>query len=571
MKNTDKIQTKLKMRYQQAFQKMNLGTRLFILVVSLLIGSTLSVGITSYLKAKEMTMETIKNRIVREAELMGHLAENLKFLYISQDDYFMQQLQINIRNQQDKLEKDGILSEFFYLTDEQVIPFEVSKGKLPELSESLISQMNGSDSGLLHKKLDGKDYTITFRPMTEIDGTYAIIIPTETYMGPVTEMAHFTLVVIVISLIILTLLMIVFVRTLTRPLSLLRETMKQVREGKLERAADINTSVPEILSLHKSYNAMIDQMRSMLQELKSTTVELSRTGGNLQSSSEDALASSQQLVAAIHMVKHGAEQTASSSEDSVNSFRDMKNKIEEAMDNMNVVLNSSKTMNKSAKGGEYTMKELISSIHTFEKDFDKFNSTIKHVKNYASSISNLVGLIQGVSGQTKLLALNATIEAARAGDAGKGFTVVAKEIRKLADQSSHAAEEITQSIIHMEEVTVNATEEFDEMLIKMKTNLNLANSSKLTFDELMKEIGGVNENMKDMQGKLKELEYILPELEHSADGLLSLSQETSASSDEMFAASENQNELLEGNHHIGKQLNELSQSLSAITSRFNLR
>jgi methyl-accepting chemotaxis protein len=217
------------------------------------------------------------------------------------------------------------------------------------------------------------------------------------------------------------------------------------------------------------------------------------------------------------------------------------------------------------------MEELIGTIHTFERDFDKLNSTIRHVKNYASSISNLVGLIQAVSGQTKLLALNATIEAARAGEAGRGFGVVAKEIRKLAEQSSHAAEQITQSIIHMEEVTVSATEEFDEMLSKMKSNLTLANSSKLTFDELMKEIGDVNENMKVMQGKLKELEYILPELEQSADGLLSVSQETSASSDEMLAASENQIEQMEGNHHIGKHLNELSQSLSAITSKFHLQ
>ncbi|MCA1318974.1 methyl-accepting chemotaxis protein [Bacillus tianshenii] len=571
MKKTDKIHKRFVVWFQQFFQKINLGTRLFILVVSLLVGSILSVGITSYLKAKEMTMETMENRFIREGELMGHLAENLKFLYVSEDSYFMQQLQISIRDQQKKLKNDGISSEYFYIKDQQVLPFEVSKDKVPALPDTLIAEMEKSGQGIIHKELAGKDYTITYRNMSEIGGIYAIMIPTETYLGPVEEMAYFTLIVTVISLVIFTLLIFLFVRTLTRPLSMLRETMKQVREGKLERAADINTTVPEILSLHKSYNAMIDQMRSMVHELKSTTVELEETGGKLQSSSEHALASSQQLVSAIHLVKHGAEQTATSSEVSVNCFRDMKHKIEEAMDNMDVAFQSSKTMNRSARGGEHTMEDLISTIVTFEKDFDKLNITIRHVKNYASSISNLVGLIQGVSEQTKLLALNATIEAARAGEAGRGFDVVAKEIRKLAEQSSQAAEQITQSITQMEEVTVSATEEFDEMLSKTKSNLSLANSSKLTFDELMKEIDGVNENMKVMQGKLKELEYILPELEQSADGLLSVSQETSASSDEMLAASENQIGQMEGNHHIGKHLNELSQSLSAITSRFHLQ
>ncbi|MBM7620228.1 methyl-accepting chemotaxis protein [Bacillus tianshenii] len=571
MKKTDKIHKRFVVWFQLVFQKINLGTRLFILVVSLLVGSILSVGITSYLKAKEMTMETMENRFIREGELMGHLAENLKFLYVSEDSYFMQQLQISIRDQQKKLKNDGISSEYFYIKDQQVIPFEVSKDKVPALPDTLIAEMEKSGQGVIHNELAGENYTITYRNMNEIGGIYAIMIPTETYLGPVEEMAYFTLIVTVISLVIFTLLIFLFVRTLTRPLSMLRETMKQVREGKLERAADINTTVPEILSLHKSYNAMIDQMRSMVDELKSTTVELEETGGKLQSSSEHALASSQQLVSAIHLVKHGAEQTATSSEVSVNCFRDMKHKIEEAMDNMDVAFQSSKTMNRSAKGGEHTMEDLISTIVTFEKDFDKLNITIRHVKNYASSISNLVGLIQGVSEQTKLLALNATIEAARAGEAGRGFDVVAKEIRKLAEQSSQAAEQITQSITQMEEVTVSATAEFDEMLSKTKSNLKLANSSKLTFDELMREIDGVNENMKVMQGKLKELEYILPELEQSADGLLSVSQETSASSDEMLNASENQIGQMEGNHHIGKHLNELSQSLSAITSRFHLQ
>ena len=95
---------------EKIFQKFNLGTRLFILFVSLLILSVVVVGASSYIKAKDMNMESIENRLMREAELMGYIAENLKFVYVSDEDYFMQQLESSVRSQQKKLKSDGISS-----------------------------------------------------------------------------------------------------------------------------------------------------------------------------------------------------------------------------------------------------------------------------------------------------------------------------------------------------------------------------------------------------------------------------------------------------------------------------
>ncbi|WP_235864006.1 methyl-accepting chemotaxis protein [Sutcliffiella halmapala] len=547
-----------------------LGTRLFALFVSLLVISIVVVGLSSYIKSKEMTMEMMENRLIRESELMGHIAENLKFLYISDEEYFMQQLEVNIRSQQEKLKVDGITSEFFYIVDQHAIPFKVSEDVIPSINESLINQITDSKSGVIHSKIEGVDYTITYQEMKEINGIYVLLIPTKSYLGPVNSMAYFTIFIVIISVLICTLLLILFVRTLTKPLSELSDTISQVRQGSLNRSSSIKTTLPEILSLQNSYNAMIDQMRSMVHELKETTVKLEETGVELKISSEYSLVSSHQLVTAINLVKQGAEQTASSSESSVTSFNDMKDKIEDTLVNMNIVSDSSDAMSLSAEYGEKTISQLITTIRTFEEDFAHLNKTIIHVKNYSSSITNLVGLIKGITEQTKLLALNATIEAARAGEAGRGFAVVANEVRKLADQSSSAAEEITNSIHKMEGVTIGATQEFDQMLSKVQTNLSMANESKLSFDELMQEIATVSKNLQGMQTTLQGLEYLLPNLEQSADMLLSVSQETSASSDEMLAASEKQIQQMAGTNNIGLRLHKLSTSLSQITQRFKI-
>ncbi|TYS59291.1 methyl-accepting chemotaxis protein [Sutcliffiella horikoshii] len=559
---------RIKVQVQHYLGKINLGTRLFILFITLMLTSITAVGIVSYTKSKEMTIESMENRLVREVELMGYIAEPLKFTYISDDAYFMQQLEVNIRSQRDTLKEDGISPEFFYITNNEIQPFKVSEGNLPSMTDNMVEWMVNSKEGILKDRIDGVEYTITYQEMKELDGIYALILPTKSYLSPVHEMGIFTLMVISVSIILFTCITILFVRTLTKPLSVLREAMREGREGNLRPTKNMKTSIPELVSLNKSYNSMIHNMTQVVKEIKQTTKELEETGTQLGLSAEDSLVSTHQLISSIHMVKDGAMQTASSSETSVQSIKEMKDIIGEMQNNMSRVFSSSNRMDDSADIGKAHMNTLITTIIKFENDFEELSNTVKNVKDYSVSITGLVVLIKGIAEQTKLLALNATIEAARAGDAGKGFAVVANEVRNLAEQSTSAAEEITSSIGRMEDVTANAVNEFENMHEKIKDNLHTANLSKVTFDELMAEMEEVSENLNVINGDLKGWQEFLPNLESATDSLLSVSQETSASSEEMLSASENQVGQMEYTNEIGKKLNALSKSLSIITARF---
>lgn len=551
--------------------KLSLQNRLLFLFVLLLTVSIVVVGVSSYIKAKEATIDTIENRLGREAELISYVAENLKFLYVSDDEYFFQQLEISIRDQKEQLAKDGIESDIFYISNNEVTPFQASSGSELKFNETLVSKITNDSRTLLHETINGKEYTISSMKIKGIDGHYILAVPSVSYLNAVTDMAQFTLAVMLISLAVSSILILLFVRSFTKPLIQLQNIMREVRNGNLNKRADFKTNLPEIHSLKKSFNMMIEQMRDVLYELNETTMELETTGISLSSSSEGALNFSRELIEAINVVQHGAEQTASSSDNSVNGFQMMKQKIEQLINNMETVHRSAVDMNNSAEKGERNNTELIEAIHSFENDFAHMTSTIQQVRNHSLSIANLVGLIKGVAEQTKLLALNAAIEAARAGESGKGFAVVAEEVRKLADQSTKAAEDITGSIEGMEGVTIRAAKEFDEMLLKIKGNLDTASESKGSSDELMKEVKNVSGNFEKMQSALVELKLELPQLEQATVSFSSVSQETLASTEQMLAASSSQITEMENTHEIGIHLKSLSNSLTTLSKRFSAK
>lgn len=555
---------------ESARGKFSLGTRLFILFFALLIASVVAVGASSYIKAKNMSIETIENRLEREAEIMGYIAENLKFVYVSDEAYFKQQLEANVRSQQKKLENDGITSDFYSIVDGKTTPFKVSQKSGEPISKETIASIEKAKNGVIHENINGSDYTIAFKEMKEINGIYVLLIPTDSYMQSVTEMLYFTIAVILISMIVGAVLISLFVKKVTKPLNQLRSTMKKVREGRLQSSPTIETTIPEIVSLHKSYNSMIGQMMKMVHELTETTKELESTGDKLKDSSQDALASSQQLVSSINLVKIGAEQTAASSETSVSRFRDMKEITEVVLANMENVFSSSASMNDSAGQGDKNIGLLISTIQSFETDFNHLTKTIHQVKEYSTSITNLVGMVKAIADQTKLLSLNASIEAARAGESGKGFAVVANEVRNLAEQATTTTDEISQAIANMEKITIGATEEFDFMHAKIETNLSMASSARLSLDELMKEISDVSQKLHSMQGELKNLEHTLPQLAHEAESFSAVSQETLASAEEMLSASDIQMKRMESTDQIGLKLNHLARSLAQITQQFRI-
>lgn len=553
-------------------ERIPLSVRLILFALILLISSITVVGYTAYQKASETTFNLIEDRLKREVYMTEIAASNLLYAYVnSSDDFFERFDKEVVQRQSSQLIQDGLNADFFFVRNEKATPFSVSVKTKTQIPAEIVKEITKKNSGIIHKSFNGQDYTLAFKEMQELKGIFLLAVPTESFIKPVHELAYNTIWIGIISVFFMMGILFLAVRSMTKPLTILREKMRKMREGDIQLDLNINTNLPEILSLIKSFKQLAGYLGMMIQRINTTTENLFSTGRKLKHSSDDVLTLHTNLVEAIEMVKNGAQQTASSSEESAKVFHSMKNTVQTVLERIERLFSSAQGMNRSANTGEQNMRQMIESLNRFEKECKTMSKTIQSVRDHSTAIEKVVEMIYAISEKTKLLSLNATIEAARAGEEGKGFAIVAEEVRKLAEQSSKATEDIAQSVKMMDDISQSAYQQFKLILELVQNHLEVAGKSRLSFDQLVDEIGKVNVILSETRHSLHTLDDWLPKMEQSAENFLSVSQETFASAEQMQSVAKVQMEQIRETHAIGLTLMELSESLKSTTNKFQFK
>lgn len=541
---------------------------LFILFIVIFTSSIISY--LSYIKSKDAMMTAVEQRLEREVMLFYQTAQNLMYLYVGDEDNFNEKMDRFIKSQDADMSQDGLYSTYYIVKEKEVIPFSVSEKAAIQIPDTLQKEILEKGNGILHYKIEGITYTFAFQNIQEVKGSFVISLPQQVYLTKIHDMAITIITVTIICAIITVLLVIILVNHMTRPLEKLRELMKEAREGNFHiTLADIPKSSAEVESLIKSFESLLVTVKSMLLNISTTSNQLHTTGSNLHTSTNVVLDQNRKLIHEIKTVKAAAVETASSSELSMGSFERMKGDVYQTFQEMQDIFKVAKNMKESSGTGTNHMNQLAKGLSLFQEDFITITQSMQSLKTYSGSVTSIVSLIKSVAEQTKLLALNATIEAARAGEAGKGFTVVAAEVRKLANETSTAAEKIAATMWQMEEVTSQTHREFETIYQVVHENVKIASQSKDSIDLWSIHVEEVTDKLHIIKSVLTNLQSSLPEVEHSSERYVALSQQTSASAEQMLISFQQQMEQFEKNQEIGKTLNELSGILKNQTESFS--
>jgi methyl-accepting chemotaxis protein len=359
------------------------------------------------------------------------------------------------------------------------------------------------------------------------------------------------------------------VRMIGRPLVQLRNLMKEGERGNLQVRTNIN-SQDEIGQLGQSFNEMMERITTLVKQTNYSAQEVLGNAGQLLDASKKTALSAQEISVATEEIAGGASTLAIEAErgnDLTTHIVGQMNQVVEA--NLQMGNSASEVRKVSEQGIEY-MSLLIAKTNSTEKMIRSMSDKVDKLKDSTNSIRKILDVLNNMTKQTNILSLNATIEAARAGAAGKGFMVVADEIRKLADQSRQSigiVGQITDTIQQEIDTTVEVLSEaypiFQEQIASVK-------DADLIFKNVHNNMGGFIHQLDSVTESIQQLEQSQMTLSEAMSSVSAVSQQSSATSEEVASLSTEQLNVSQGLVQLAEKLEALSNDLKKSLSSFTV-
>ena len=270
----------------------------------------------------------------------------------------------------------------------------------------------------------------------------------------------------------------IFINSLKRALNTLDKLFISIADGDMTVKAPNLEGSSEISATFKNINLSLASIREILQSVTEATEDVASSNNQLASTMEE-------LSSTFSEQAHQVGDTASSL-DSINST--VKATVDSLKSNQEIVDNTVI----SANDGRKQLTDLKMSMEKIHEDADSLSDTITNLANSSSEIGNIVTVINDIADQTNLLALNAAIEAARAGEAGRGFAVVADEVRKLAERTQKATSEVTAIVSTLQNEALRASSAMGLEAEKVKEGVNNIERTEDVFNKIFTGIDGIN-------------------------------------------------------------------------------
>lgn len=449
---------------------------------------------------------------------------------------------------------------------------EIENGKFADFAEKFAK----GRKEIFERKVEGVTKIYSIYPIKGTNLIMMLDVPKKEVLEVSAKLANFMFILGVISLFLIATIIYFVAMSIVKPVMQLSEHIKKMSEYDFTMNSLISNSYTyqkrkdEIGIIAKS----VLQLKNMMKEVMSN---LSEVSDMVSSSSEELTASSQEYA-------NSTEQLSSSlneiSKEVIMQVEDMQ-KGKDAMKNMQRVLEENEkiiqSLNLTSKGvfearekGVLAVNELMEVSQKTKESSSEVVEVIGNTNQSAIQIAQASDMIKSIAQQTNLLALNAAIEAARAGEAGKGFSVVAEEIRKLAEQSDTFTQEIKEIVSNLTEKTEKAVKIMDEVSEIMNIQMDKVEDTKNQFDiissELNKNISSVENLNKSGENLEKTQQILLETIENLSDSLKQNAKSAQGTTDSINEQVCSSQDIAKASSH----LSQMSQDLSMLLAKFKI-
>lgn len=359
-------------------------------------------------------------------------------------------------------------------------------------------------------------------------------------------------------------------RMISKPLKFVTDNVKQVAQGNLTMDPIRIKNTDEIGELAESFNEMGTSLANLIRKVTQTSETVAASSEQLLASSEQTTKATEQITIAIQEVAAGSEHQVSSAMAGNQSIQEISKGMEQVAGSIQIVSDLSVSTSEKAEAGNIVVSETVTQMGIVQDHVSKISNMIHVLGTRSKEIGNIVDLISQVSDQTNLLALNAAIEAARAGEHGKGFAVVADEVRKLAEESNKSTDNIRVLIGQIQKEINEVTISMEEGTNSVKSGIEKVNETGKSFHEITEMISNITTQTQEVSAIVEEVNASTEDMVQKMSEIATISQQSAGNSQQVAASAQEQNASMEEITASANSLSHMAQELQENVSRFRV-
>ncbi|MDP4166783.1 MAG: methyl-accepting chemotaxis protein [Bacillota bacterium] len=359
-------------------------------------------------------------------------------------------------------------------------------------------------------------------------------------------------------------------RLITKPIKDIQALFAETEQGDFTVKGTYQ-SKDELGLLTASFNKMVAGVRSIIETVGETSHQVASSSQELSASADESTKASEYISTTIQELAVGSDQQVESVENSRTVIKGMTEFAGRISSSAEKAAATADQTAKMSLEGTKAIDKVSAQMQSINETVVSLSEAFKHLTERSNEIGNITEVITSIAEQTNLLALNAAIEAARAGEQGKGFAVVADEVRKLAEQSAQSAEQITRLITIIQNDTKQTMNSVISATGEVKEGLVVVHEAGGAFQKIENSITEVVTQINDVTNLVKNLTAGTSEIETAISGVKEVAETAAGSTQTVSAATQEQLASMEEIAAASQILAQNAEELQHLIQKFKIK
>lgn len=378
------------------------------------------------------------------------------------------------------------------------------------------------------------------------------------------------IVITVITAIFAVFIAIFMMRNITIPLKKLTNAAQVMATGDLREEDVVVKTKDEIKDLANAFNTMKHNLANLISSVSANVSQTTASAEQLAASTDEITNASKDVAKMVELLANNGSKAAATAQECAAATDDTAKGVSRIAEAAQALLEQTiNTQSISTKGGK-TLQTVEEQMTVIQRSSYETREKIKHLSSQSAEIENITNVITNITEQTNLLALNAAIEAARAGEHGKGFAVVADEVRKLAEESKQSAQKIIDLTAQIQSGTKEVEESVNLTVQNVDQGVDYLHDAQVAFNDILDAISTMSSQIEEISAASEEISASTEEVAASVSEMATLAIHAADQSNAVYASVEEQTASLNEINDVAKSLNEGSLILQEEISQFKV-